>query len=262
MSDLSPAAPSSSYIVRKTPSNLNCANRNLFVESLHKKNEKQLTKLSATLEDTLRFNNCASAQLRAALTPAQYADWSAELAAPESADELLIKHKLPAELQDYGRMVGKADFLFGKAEKMAAMKQLHGYKFHSETINRAYQTAETAYEQALERLQEILSQHTVANDLQIWLDRDVSFDFDTELSPEQHGIPRLRTSKSPYVLNPLVRTDKKLKRELVTLRILIQATSEIIYEVNTQDAVTITAANEAKLANLMAKLKGKTSQLD
>jgi hypothetical protein len=64
------------------------------------------------------------------------------------------------------------------------------------------------------------------------------------------------------VLNPLVGTDKKLKRELVTLRILIQATSEIIYEVNTQDAVTITAANEAKLANLMAKLKGKTSQLD
>lgn len=243
-------------------SGANVSVANTLVKTLTKQDETRLANLNAALEAVLRARSHTSTLIKKALTATQFQSWKRDLLAPQSADELLTQDAVPAELQDYGRKVAKADFLFGKAERMAAMKQLRGYKFHSETITAAYQTAETAYEQTLERLQEILSKHTASNDLHIWLDRDVSFDFDTELSPEQHGIPRLRTSKSPYVLNPVVKTDKQLKRELVTLQALIQATSEIVYDAKTKEGVSINAADETKLDTLMAKLKAEIRELD
>lgn len=259
MSELCTPAAASSTIDPVATSDENYPAASSLVKTLTQQDERRLTKLNAALEAVLRANKPTSALIKKALTSEQYNTWKADLLAPESADELLTQEEVPAALHDYGRKVAKADFLFGKAEKMAAMKQLRGYQFRSQNITNAYQAAQTAYEQALERLQEILCKETNAQDLRIWLDRDVSFEFDTDLSPEQHGVPRLRTSKSPYVLLPLVKTDKRRKRDLVTLKALTEATKEVIYEAQTHQFGTTSTVNSSNLKDLLTKLKATSS---
>lgn len=92
---------------------------------------------------------------------------------------------IPCELQGYELRVKTADFYYWRGDKLSNAGSAMAEKF--------FHLADTAYERALERLDEIMSADpTIA----YWLDRDVDFTTKGNLSLCPDGVPRLITSRS------------------------------------------------------------------
>lgn len=105
--------------------------------------------------------------------------WQSEL-----QQRVQVKDK-PSELGDYEELLKIADLLYWRGEKLSNKGALSAI--------RLFNIADTAYERALERLQEILD---ADRSIEFWLDRDVDFTTKGNLSLCPDGVPRLITSRS------------------------------------------------------------------
>ena len=110
---------------------------------------------------------------------------SIELAWERELEQRVRADQKPSELQGYELHVKTADFYYWRGNKRSNASSAMAEKF--------FHLANTAYERALERLEEIMAADpTIA----YWLDRDVDFTPKGDLSLCPDGVPRLITSRS------------------------------------------------------------------
>lgn len=109
------------------------------------------------------------------------------------------------ELNHYCECLKQADDLYHRAERAKHnsrpnIKSLMNVASHNRGLSsRAllHRRAETAYEFALEVLEQLLEDYSY---LRTYLDRPVIFGMNTNVSPDIEGVPRLKSSHSQYVI--------------------------------------------------------------
>ena len=137
----------------------------------------------------------------------------------------------PADISEYEALLSEADRLHGQMDSLSS----RGYH---DSAKRIGAKAETAYEKALERLEEILQADP---GLQMWLDRPASFDAKSGgMNPDPVDVPRCVTSKS---LNNLGSVRNWGIRE--TSDLVIDAVNAAIEEIDGQLASNITSSGPA-----------------
>jgi tetratricopeptide (TPR) repeat protein len=185
--------------------------RQLLQERIEKENPrrklttdetKRLSKLEGIANKLKRGENVQNRQLQTWLSDEEYEqleyEWQEQL---ELRSELKDK---PSELKRYEEKLREATFNYNRAE---------GYsnKGKHSTAKNFYNKSESLCEDALEILQEIMHCNPY---LQIWFDRDISFDVEHGISADIVSLPRLVTSRSHESLGQDRRITSKLDVKL------------------------------------------------
>lgn len=222
---------------------------------------KQVTKLArinALLKKLVDGKSVATAQIKAALTLEQYNEYVYKLDTEQDASEINYGNGMPDELRGYNRKLKAADFQQAKYEKMSGLASTGRAKYKNGTVAKALDKAESLYEDALERLEEIWGTATPAElyELQNWMDREIDFDagHGRTIGVCVDSIPRVRGSKSTRALDSgLPKLSKRLKRQECQLMALREAAWDIAFEREQEDYVTspvVSAKLKALLANI------------
>ena len=115
--------------------------------------------------------------------------WQAEL------DRREIFTDKPDVIKEYEDILKQADFANNRADGIkqigARSKVVNGVNSKARLRN----SAEALYEQALTKLEEMISSD---RSLEIWFDRELDFGLGSTLSIDVDGIPRVVTSRSEY----------------------------------------------------------------
>ena len=174
--------------------------------------ERRLSKLEAITEKLRRCENVQNRQLQMWLSADEY-----EQIAAEWDTQKLFREELkdkPSELKCYEdklkeaiMMRNRSDAYHRKGKKAAA------YKLDSK--------CESLCEDALEILKEIVAADA---SLQVWFDRDISFEVGGDLSADIVSLPRLVTSRS----NEKLRDDSRItSKQSVKLSVVERAICSI-----------------------------------
>lgn len=108
----------------------------------------------------------------------------------------LRKVEIPQAVKDYERMLQDAIMWHGRLDAYSGRKSsstkliVNRFQVGSELKNKV----DGLFERAYIKLQEIVS---TDKSLIIWFDRDIDFSFDSNISIDCDGMPRVITSKSP-----------------------------------------------------------------
>ena len=132
----------------------------------------------------LDVKNEQNRRLATWLTEAEYEDFKSDVENQQQIREEL--NDKPDELKRYEDKLKKAIFNCSRAEGYSTKGK------HS-TAKKFYNSIESLCEDALEILQEIL--HSDSS-LRFWFDREVGFEFGSDLSVDLVSLPRLVTSRS------------------------------------------------------------------
>lgn len=199
-----------------------------------------LVKLNALLEQLVRDKTATTAQIKSALTLDEYNDYVYRLTTEQHPSEINYGNGMPDELRGYNRKLKAADFQQGKYEKMSGLASIGRAKYKHGTVGKALDKAESLYEDALERLEEIWGVATPAElyELQNWMDRDIDFDAGNArtIGICVDSIPRVRGSKSTRALDSgLPKLSKRLKRKQCQLMALRDAAFDITFEKEQDD---------------------------
>jgi hypothetical protein len=217
-----------------------------------------LVKLNALLEQLVKDKTATTAQIKSALTLEQYSDYVYKLTTEQHPSEINYGNGMPDELRGYNRKLKAADFQQGKYEKMSGLASIGRAKYKSGTVGKALDKAESLYEDALERLEEIWGTATPAElyELQNWMDRDIDFDAGNArtIGICVDSIPRVRGSKSTRALDSgLPKLSQRLKRKECQLVALREAAWDIAFE-REQDDYVPNPALSTKLKALLEKI--------
>ena len=128
-----------------------------FTENLTAKDLHALVRLIALIRKMLAGVSVSNAMLKNALTTAQYVDYLTSLNIQSQISEQLYCDGKPKELTSYNLMVRTADFLFGKYEQMSGLLSIGQRKYKTNVTKYAEEASETAYEKAIEHLDEIIT---------------------------------------------------------------------------------------------------------
>ena len=221
-----------------------------------------LVKLNALLEQLVKDKTATTAQIKSALTLEQYSDYVYKLTTEQHPSEINYGNGMPDELRGYNRKLKAADFQQGKYEKMSGLASTGRAKYKNGTVGKALDKAESLYEDALERLEEIWGTATPAElyELQNWMDRDIDFDAGNArtIGICVDSIPRVRGSKSTRALDSgLPKLSLRLKRKECQLVVLRQAAWDIAFEREQDDYV-----QNQELSPLLKSLLAKRLRVD
>jgi hypothetical protein len=230
---------------------------------------KQVTKLArlnALLEKLVDGKSATTAQIKSALTLEQYNEYVYKLDTEQDASENNYGNGMPDELRGYNRKLKAADFQQAKYEKMSGLASTGRVKYKYDTVSKALDKAESLYEDALERLEEIWGMATPADlyELQNWMDRDIDFDkgFDRTVGICVDSIPRVRGSKSTRALESgLPKLSKRLKRQECQLTALREAAWDIAFE-RVEEVNAQTEVDAARLKERIANWKARKNLFD
>jgi hypothetical protein len=230
---------------------------------------KQVTKLArinALLQKLVDGKSVATAQIKAALTLEQYNEYVYKLDTEQDASEINYGNGMPDELRGYNRKLKAADFQQAKYEKMSGLASTGRAKYKYGTVSKALDKAESLYEDALERLEEIWGTATPAElyELQNWMDRDIDFDagHDRTIGICVDSIPRVRGSKSTRALDSgLPKLSKRLKRQECQLMALREAAWDIAFE-RVEEVNAQTEVDTARLKERIANWKARKNVFD
>ena len=219
----------------------------------------KLHKLIVQLEMILAGKNVSDKRMQAVMTAEEYAEYLASLDIVMHNSEIDYGDGMPSELKDYKAKLQKADFQNNKFEKMHGEKEFGKKNYTSATITKMSSRAESLYEDALERLGEIWSAASPAEqyELQKWMDREIDIDkgTDSTINAEAGGVPRVRGSKSGHALDSgLPKLSKRLKRKECQLQALRTAACAIAFEQHKQEEVA-TQESTDRIRDLLNKLK-------
>ena len=195
----------------------------------------KLARLNGLLEQLVSGKTVAKAQIKSTLTPEQHNEYVYRLENVRDPSEINYSDGMPNELRSYNQKLKAADFQQAKYDKMAGMSSSGRAKYKQGIVSRALDKAESLYETALERLQEIWSSasHAELYELQNWMDRDIDFDADNDrtIGICIDSIPRVRGSKSSHALDSgLPKLSQRLKRKECQLVALREAVWDIAFE--------------------------------
>lgn len=161
--------------------------------------------------------------------------WQAEL------DRRTDFAQKPQVIKEYEDLLKKADFANNRADGIkisSRSKRDHNGMYSNERLR---STAESLYEDALERAQEIVSADA---NMRIWFDRDVADTADGTLCADMAGVPRIVTSRGTNKITSgaaSASSKESIKREVLE-RALVN-----VGKVGLEDT--------AKLKGMLAKLK-------
>lgn len=229
---------------------------------------KQVTKLAQLnqlLEQLVAGKSIATAQVKSALTLEQYKEYQYKLATDQDPSEINYSDGIPDELRGYNRKLKAADFQQGKYEKMSSLASIGRAKYKHGTVGKALDKAESLYETALERLQELWETGSPADlyELQNWMDRDIDFDAENDrtIGICVDSIPRVRGSKSSHALDSgLPKLSQRLKRKECQLVALRQAAWDIAFE-RVQENNAQNEEDAAALKQRIANMRERNSMI-
>lgn len=224
---------------------------------------KQLEQINKLLDLIINKRSVRLQKLRKVIGETKYKDFDEYLTTDLHDNEVLYSNGMPTEFKYYNKLLHKADFLNSRYEKIYGVTTYGKSKYTSASITRAYSQSESAYEDALERLEEI---YGVATDqerfeLDLWMDRDIDFhkgvDRTVDIYPE--SIPRVRGSKSVHARDSgLPKLSVRLKREICALYVLLETVCDIAFNIPqppTQNNNTVlTPLQQLKLQTLLRNL--------
>ena len=119
----------------------------------------------------------------------------------------------PNCIKQYEAMLKRADFASLRADKMTVGKRSVVDSSGRNSKLRLRVLSERLYEQALERLQEMITED---KSLQIWFDRDTDWTIAGDTGIDCASVPRVVTSKSIYNKRALVQCSKNdIKRDVL-----------------------------------------------
>ena len=222
------------------------------------KQVKQLFRVNALLKQLVAGKTATVAQMRSALTQEQYDAYVRSLTTEQHGSEIMYGNGMPDELRSYNTKLKAADFQQAKYEKMSGLASTGRARYKHGTVSKALNKAESLYESALERLEEIWGVATPAElyELQNWMDRDIDFykGFDRTIGICVDSIPRVRGSKSHRALDSgLPKLSKRLKRQECQMLALREAAWDIAFE-REQDEYVTSPVLSAKLKALLANI--------
>lgn len=105
----------------------------------------------------------------------------------------LRKEEKPTDLLKYEKKLREALLWYGKADQSSAVRNPRSYRQNRTRSENFESKAVSAFEDALECLQDILDRDP---SLRFWLDRDIDFSPEGQLSLDPDGMPRVITSRS------------------------------------------------------------------
>ena len=143
----------------------------------------RLAKLNELLARLKRGEIVQNRQLRTWLGEQGYKDYEDNWS--NTVDQRELLNSKPGELREYEELLKKATMLYNRGEAAS-------YKGKA-SARRLHQKAQSAFEHALLRLEEMMSQDP---SLQMWLDRQCDFSGGGNLSIDPIGVPRVVTSRS------------------------------------------------------------------
>lgn len=204
-----------------------------FKDELTANEHSRLTLLNKLLSQQLRGKTVSIGQIKKALTEEELADFEHSLIQPVTTAEVMYVDGVPGILKRYNIMLREADFQYNKYEKMSGLRDNGKAQFKSESLKRTMNKAEQLYERALEYLQdqiEFATGNRRQDELLRWLDRDVVFSTDGNLSIDAYGVPRVKGSRSHHAQDAgLPKLSVRLKREQRVLENLLRAAVACAY---------------------------------
>lgn len=220
------------------------------------RDEMALKRLKVLLGRLDKGENVSKRDLKLCLTTKQVRAWEQdEKRVEEEANARADQYKdRPTEFDEYLGLVKKANFTYYKLDHLSSRRG----KALTPGVSNLKGIADTLYEKALERLEEILE---ADRSLEVWLDRPVDFSGKNYPSLEPESMPRLKTSKSHHAQS----TYKSNKREQIHLarqRSVVEAIKEIEDEIggtDESDTSNALASNDQLKLNLK-KLSGLTGR--
>lgn len=201
---------------------------------------KRIKKLQEIREKLIAGEEVANRQLKTWL-----GEYFAEIAKGWAAEQdmRLKPEDKPDVIREYERRLKQAGFQYAKAESASSRGKPYAGKFYNKT--------DTAYEHALEHLQEQVS---LDPSLELWLDRTSDNGPDTVgTGIDFHSMPRVRTSRSMQnqsaaSVNGYVSSKRDIKIEVVDRA--IEALSAKPSEISTEE-------KSSKLKDMLKALKGR-----
>jgi hypothetical protein len=194
----------------------------------------RLTLLNRLLAQQLRDKTVSISQIKQALTDDEYADYERSLSVQSTISEVLYADGVPDALTRYNVKLREGDFQYNKYEKMNGLRSNGKAKYTTDSLSRTNKRAENLYERALEYLQEqidVAVRDHRQDELLRWLDRDVVFGIDGNLSNDADGVPRVKGSRSHHAQDAgLPKLSVRLKREQRVLENLLRAAVACAYE--------------------------------
>lgn len=148
-----------------------------------KDDKVRLTKLQDLLARLRRGENVQNRQLRTWLGEQGYKEYEDHWS--NAVDQRKMLASKPGEIIEYEGLLKKAIMLYNRGESASLRRHRSASQLHAK--------AQTAFEKALLRLEEMISQDP---SLQMWLDRPCDFTAGGNLSIDPIGVPRAITSRS------------------------------------------------------------------
>jgi hypothetical protein len=217
---------------------------------------QKLQRINQQLETLLANKNVSDKRFRATLTAEEYADYLYKFENAMHPSEITYGDGMPVELKSYNIFLRQADFHNNKYEKMHGQKIYGKKNYSSSSITAVGNKAESLYEDALERLGEIWScaSHAEQYELQNWLDREYDWDkgVNSTLTIDCGGVPRVRGSRSVNALDSgLPKLSKRLKRKECQLQALRSAACAIAFVAEQEEEYKPNPVVSAKLRALL-----------
>lgn len=115
----------------------------------------------------------------------------------------------PKEFDRYLELLHRADFFQNRAVAMKDKLNPKRDEYGRTPRAAIYSRAESAYENALEELQDLLTcaSPSARAELLSWLDRDADFDAGSKVGADTISVPRLRSSKSANTQSKVSKTN-------------------------------------------------------
>jgi hypothetical protein len=211
---------------------------------------KLLEQINKLLDTILNKNSVRVQLFRSIVGHARYQDFEHYLRTDLHESEIKYGDGMPSQLKSYIKLVSEADFLNSRYEKIQGSTIYGTVKYTNATIMKAGSKAESAYEDALERLDEIfsLSHGLERYELDLWMDRAIDFEkgIDRTIDVQPETIPRVRGSKSVNALDSgLPKLSVRLKREMCVLYVLLETVCDIAFVVPEAPDQNINAVSSA-----------------
>ena len=168
--------------------------------------------------------------------------------------------EVPEAVKEYEQMLQEAVMWHGRLDSYSGRNPKVGKVIvnRKQVMDDIKNKTDGLFERAYEKLQEIISEDKT---LAVWFDRDIDFSFDSDISLDSDGMPRLITSKSANNLaqGRLQQLHGWKTKAQVKLDVMALALEELVKQERTAEEIEAELKQNQqqaeKLKGMLAKLK-------
>ena len=216
---------------------------------------ERLERINKAFDVVLAEKTVPEKQLKPCLTAEEWQRYEEYRTRPVQTDNLRLTGERPEELASYIEKLNKADFVWHQYENRRNLKNPAALESKAESL----------YEDAALRLQEIL-EATDASErarIEMWLDRSVSFDDankEDNITLGAHSMPRVIGTQSKYANagSALPKASSRIQTKVAAIEVLLEAAVAIGFDTQhwrKDAAVEFAEVNGEKLKQMLAGLK-------